>query len=288
MQSITFTCEIITPMFLSGADGTTPELRAPSIKGAMRFWWRAMHGHLDLDKLKKKEAKIFGSPDEKFGRSKVLIRVPPPTQPLTVNKNEQMVPHKPTMTRRAFNAKQRFDVHLSLMPTDAFTFEQLKNLFILTCVLGGFGKRVRRGMGSVSVVGCSDSSWKKEPIDLAYIHRLIQPLSAHYRLGPSSIQSTYAGRTGEYPWLEQVEIGKPNEKVLRLISDTTHKVKEANGRKYESALGHAFKGRFASPIYVSTIVGPIKPIISTLHAVPGTGFGVDSRVQKEFKRSILE
>lgn len=26
MQSISFTCETITPMFLSGADGQTPEL----------------------------------------------------------------------------------------------------------------------------------------------------------------------------------------------------------------------------------------------------------------------
>jgi len=33
-------------MFLAGADGVTPELRAPSIKGAMRFWWRACNGHL--------------------------------------------------------------------------------------------------------------------------------------------------------------------------------------------------------------------------------------------------
>ncbi len=60
MHTITFTCETITPMFLSGADGTTPELRAPSIKGALRFWWRAMNGHLSLSELKKQEGEIFG------------------------------------------------------------------------------------------------------------------------------------------------------------------------------------------------------------------------------------
>ncbi|OPX29474.1 MAG: type III-B CRISPR module RAMP protein Cmr1 [Candidatus Omnitrophica bacterium 4484_171] len=48
MKTITFECETITPMFLAGADGRTPELRPPSIKGAMRFWWRAMNGHLPL------------------------------------------------------------------------------------------------------------------------------------------------------------------------------------------------------------------------------------------------
>lgn len=71
-HTITFTCETITPMFLSGADGQTPELRPPSIKGALRFWWRAMNGHLSLEELKKKEDEIFGGTE---GRSKVVVRV---------------------------------------------------------------------------------------------------------------------------------------------------------------------------------------------------------------------
>lgn len=60
MEKITFECETITPMFLAGADGFTPELRAPSIKGALRFWWRALNGHMSVPHLKKREAKIFG------------------------------------------------------------------------------------------------------------------------------------------------------------------------------------------------------------------------------------
>lgn len=80
METITFTCEVITPMFLAGADGITPELRPASIKGALRFWWRAMNGHLvekdgDLTLLKTREAEIFGGSGEGQGRSKILIRV---------------------------------------------------------------------------------------------------------------------------------------------------------------------------------------------------------------------
>jgi CRISPR-associated protein Cmr1 len=75
MNAITFECETITPMFLGGADGRTPELRPPSIKGAMRFWWRAMNGHLPLEDLKKKEARIFGGSGEKEGRSRIVLRV---------------------------------------------------------------------------------------------------------------------------------------------------------------------------------------------------------------------
>ena len=76
MEKITFDCEVITPMFLAGADGKTPEIRPPSIKGALRFWWRAMNGHLDLKELKRRETEIFGGAGENEGtRSKVIIRV---------------------------------------------------------------------------------------------------------------------------------------------------------------------------------------------------------------------
>jgi len=76
MEEIVFKCEVVTPMFLAGADGKTPELRPPSIKGALRFWWRALNGHLSLEKLREKETKIFGgSGDRNAQKSNVIIRV---------------------------------------------------------------------------------------------------------------------------------------------------------------------------------------------------------------------
>jgi CRISPR-associated protein Cmr1 len=82
MHTITFTCEVLTPLFLNGADGRTPELRAPSIKGALRFWWRALHGHLPLKAhsglttdLKSLETQIFGGSGDQVQRSKVLVQV---------------------------------------------------------------------------------------------------------------------------------------------------------------------------------------------------------------------
>jgi len=74
MEKITFTCETITPMFIAGADGQTPELRAPSIKGALRFWWRAVNGHLSLKELKEREAEIFGGTNP-ARRSSVSVRI---------------------------------------------------------------------------------------------------------------------------------------------------------------------------------------------------------------------
>ena len=49
METITFNCRFITPAFLGGANPKgTPELRPPTIKGALRFWWRAQRGISDL------------------------------------------------------------------------------------------------------------------------------------------------------------------------------------------------------------------------------------------------
>jgi len=65
-------------MFIAGADGKTPELRAPSVKGALRFWWRALNGNLSLDDLSKEESLIFGGRvGDKSYRSKVMIKIIP-------------------------------------------------------------------------------------------------------------------------------------------------------------------------------------------------------------------
>jgi len=57
MYSVSFELETITPLFMAGADGITPELRPPSFKGMMRFWWRAMRADNDWKQLAKDEAK---------------------------------------------------------------------------------------------------------------------------------------------------------------------------------------------------------------------------------------
>ncbi len=66
MKSLEFVLETITPMFMAGADGKTFELRPPSVKGAMRFWWRAFYwgrnsGNLKPEDIEEKEGKIFGT-----------------------------------------------------------------------------------------------------------------------------------------------------------------------------------------------------------------------------------
>jgi CRISPR-associated protein Cmr1 len=86
-ETVTATFEIVTPMFIAGAnngrDGV-PELRVPSILGALRFWWRALAwarlpaGDLNdaIRRLKEWEAELFGSAQTGQGRFVARVTVP--------------------------------------------------------------------------------------------------------------------------------------------------------------------------------------------------------------------
>jgi CRISPR-associated protein Cmr1 len=75
LEKISLDCVVLTPMFLAGADTQYPEIRAASIKGMLRFWWRALHANLPFDELRRKETEIFGGAGENAGRSKIEIVV---------------------------------------------------------------------------------------------------------------------------------------------------------------------------------------------------------------------
>jgi len=70
-----FELEAITPLFMRGADQRQAEIRAPSIKGLMRWWFRALAGNYfgrDIAGLKRFEERFFGGVGSK---SRVTIEV---------------------------------------------------------------------------------------------------------------------------------------------------------------------------------------------------------------------
>lgn len=306
MESVVFTCKVLTPMFLNGADGQTPELRAPSIKGAMRFWWRAIHAHLplsDLEDNKKKiiakglstiETEIFGGSGESVQRSNVLIQVFPKNEPRF--STHELVPHKPFMKGDAFDVGWTFDVKLTLLKDikdekNNFGFEHLKSLFMLTCYLGGLGKRVRRGMGSVDIVAI-DGKKEEIPVDLQLIHKQLGQFSPYYQLSGDKIVFNYSGRSPQYGYITQIQLGRPYSEqnaVLRKISTATHTTKEKHGYAYDPSMGHASKGsRYASPVYVSVVRGSVRPIVTTLNLAPDRNANQASLlIQQDFKNQIL-
>ena len=245
METITFECETITPMFLAGADGVTPELRAPSIKGALRFWWRAMNGHLNLTELKKVEGEIFGDTGK---RSKVIIRV---IEPLIKTNDEFLLPHKNGGSKpKAFSIKENFKIQLSLVKNSLFSKDQLEKLFITTSILGGLGKRSRRGFGSFRITD------KIIPTNVDEIINFIKKISPNFSFETNSL----------YPTIENIEIGKTTKK-LDDIGNATHQTKKPDpDYEYKTTIG-AGNPRFASPIYISLLENGL-PIITTLKTIP--------------------
>ena len=65
VRELRFRAETVTPLFMAGAvpGGPEAELRAPSVRGALRFWFRAgmgAAGVTDAKELYRLEAALFG------------------------------------------------------------------------------------------------------------------------------------------------------------------------------------------------------------------------------------
>lgn len=82
MERIVTTLRTVTPMFIGGSEPETRvDLRVPSIKGALRFWYRA----LDPD-YRANEARIFGGAGQGEGQSSFILQIsnlrhPPKSDP---------------------------------------------------------------------------------------------------------------------------------------------------------------------------------------------------------------
>src|ERR1043165_5162773 len=75
IETICATYDLATPLFCGGADPTVPEVRLPSFKGVLRWYWRTavwaeMGGTLEL--IQQAEQTLFGSPGG--GQGKVCMR----------------------------------------------------------------------------------------------------------------------------------------------------------------------------------------------------------------------
>jgi len=170
--------ETITPLFLAGADPRgVPELRAPSVRGALRYWLRALLGGVlgdqDLNALRKAEAQVFGSTDR---ASPVVVRVHhDPASPIgysRLTRNRAGVAYLFFGARRfggdperqAFPSGFRFGCQLDgragVQDENEKALQAATASLWLLTHLGSLGMRARRGGGSLQGVSTdgNDSS----------------------------------------------------------------------------------------------------------------------------------
>ena len=179
---VDFTLQTITPLFLSGAE-QTPELRPASVRGALRYWLRALTDAGNVSQLQEAESAVFGQTD--FG-SPVIVRLSGTPQPMTdfdlkrdeskINKHgvyEQLQNsghnylyystklgmHKPDGNNRVpYKPAESFTLSLRLNPSSAKQTDLLlranRAMWCLTN-LGGLGSRAHRCAGNIKVSACS-------------------------------------------------------------------------------------------------------------------------------------
>ncbi|TDA68042.1 MAG: type III-B CRISPR module RAMP protein Cmr1 [Clostridia bacterium] len=166
MKSIKATFRVVTPLFMAGADAGTAELRAASVKGALRFWYRAIAlGRLKTwEKVMEEEQEWFGS--TRCGQARFTLRVeaagrletepagsrwPWPGSaylgygPITPGQNAQSA-------RPYIRPGTIFNVFITLRPgVDTVLGDHLVRAIRALGLLGGLGSRSRRGFGSVAL-----------------------------------------------------------------------------------------------------------------------------------------
>lgn len=197
MTWTTLTMKVTTPLFNGGADpdgtlgfrpGDDAGLRPASLRGPMRFWFRALAGAYigsDLDLLGALERRVFGGIGQRDTGipSPVMLRLPEPPRLLTTRAPEfltdrrngrwiayllglglmEMEGSKPRLTRpfvspetAPFELKIRFRHHRRAAPDVANAVESLAYASLwLACTYGGLGARTRRGLGGVRITDVS-------------------------------------------------------------------------------------------------------------------------------------
>jgi len=151
MEESAYELEVITPLIIKGAEDY--ELRVPSIKGVMRFWFRAMMGCLveNTEDLYKIESSIFGGQEVK---SDVAIKLE--NQNLTIVKDSQfydkykylLFAHRQDKGSLSY-LKEKTPFNILVYTKDDSKQDIVKAVFELISLFGGFGQRTRRGFGSV-------------------------------------------------------------------------------------------------------------------------------------------
>lgn len=176
MKTIEATFQVVTPMFLGGEKHKASSIRPPSIKGALRFWWRALNWQKALAKngndknkalkwLHKEEARLFGAAVEEGagGQGVFLLKVSSSSMQ-TIKAGTGMEGagtqymlgqgiwnYKTKLTREALFGGQSFYVAVAFHPknTHSGDVDALWDVMSLFGLLGGLGSRVRKGFGSV-------------------------------------------------------------------------------------------------------------------------------------------
>jgi CRISPR-associated protein Cmr1 len=169
MIRLSYDLEIITPCFCAGADPTQAEIRAPSIRGQLRWWFRALGGFKSLassKNLREQEAMIFGSAADgaETGAGALQVRVQAPDQASLTDSEAFREPDMQTAEGyllfplrqkiRERTGLRSFRLHLQCRSSN-LPKRDIEALATVFGHLGSLGFRSRRAMGALRLAAGS-------------------------------------------------------------------------------------------------------------------------------------
>lgn len=155
METLTYNFELLTDTFSHGAYQTQnfnrPELRAPSVKGMIRWWHKAL-GFSDTN-----AGLIFGQAGRENYAARVAVRVRPLA--IATKPNAAFMPHKGAKggQKTAINPGSSYELKIvpRLNGLDSTHESELKKSIEAWLLLGSIGQRANRVAGSIQ--------WEKSP-----------------------------------------------------------------------------------------------------------------------------
>lgn len=173
MKTEAFHFEVITPCFCGGAEpDQRAEIRAPSIRGQLRWWFRTLGGFKSLaaKSVREQEAMIFGSINGDEGRaSQLIVRVKGDSSSrlISTQRKDSVGMNANVGTPRGYflfplrnqpravfdqPSLPKFDLHL-VWRGNTSLWREIQALVTIFGNLGALGFRSRRAMGALSVLG---------------------------------------------------------------------------------------------------------------------------------------
>jgi CRISPR-associated protein Cmr1 len=207
---------VVTPLFCGGADpaATAAELRLPSFKGVLRYWWRALawsEYSETLDAIQAAENKLFGSGGAGAQRSRVVMQLGEVSTPAQLAKGSRLKDprgnplspgachgliylgyglidarsgelSRPCLIPRG-NASFEFEVKLRCRGVEQRELALLRRALEIVGSVGGLGARSRRGYGALALVelGVEGASDWKPPTSIAELKERLVTLTVPTR-----------------------------------------------------------------------------------------------------------
>lgn len=279
-----YNIEIVTPCFNAGAEQSRAEIRVPSIRGEVRWWFRALGGTRDEEK------ELFGGVHGDPQRSKVILRLKEPmVSDQAVNLHDLvgrdanhpqaylLWPLRPTRDRsqkrgmippgRAFTLLCSTDARLQ----DDAVQQKLTSAIELWILLGSLGTRSRRGYGSIAFqeAGAAASFDSQEQ----FRHAVVQRLSV---FGRPSIKAMFICRRQESAelalnqlgaWLKAFRAGsiKSIKNPGKWGKNDHDRVRDRSGKLYRPVIGLPLTQRYSDGTILETAMAGADRWASPVH-----------------------